>query len=363
MMWTLLHWGIVDASIVDKPWDGSTWSMRYLAVLVGRLWGLLAGERTRVSLHSLFQLNQTDLWLLLRGIIWSESSPRWRRIWLRLQCMLRLWPRVTEWGTCMLTRSRINSFVGSTDSELISTLWRIGWSGQSWGQGCWNWRMSCYQLVWTAWSTSCASAPGQKLLPRWVALDFLIKERLRSPFRLTKLNPSLSMPMGLQTIHHTSRLMLNWVFPNKLLLNIQQMFPLWFYHHQLMQPSCVALAVRFLMSQWQNWFLSSSQSFDMTFAWLFFFILLSPTLHIHSLILSLFSSYLFMWPYLILPIISHSLPHTLYLFFKSTGLFYDVIQDKGGLSTCMKEGSLHWPTQMRSECPPTCWEALEPCPQ
>ena len=54
MMWTLLCCGIIDASIVDKPWNGSTRSMRYSAILVGRLWGLLAGERTRVSLHSSF---------------------------------------------------------------------------------------------------------------------------------------------------------------------------------------------------------------------------------------------------------------------------------------------------------------------
>ena len=54
MMWTLLCRGVIDASVVDKPWNGSTRSMRYLAVLVGRLWGLLAGERTRVSLHSSF---------------------------------------------------------------------------------------------------------------------------------------------------------------------------------------------------------------------------------------------------------------------------------------------------------------------
>ena len=54
MMWMLLRRGIVDADTVDKPWNGSTQSMRYLAVLMGRLWGLLAGERTRVSLHSSF---------------------------------------------------------------------------------------------------------------------------------------------------------------------------------------------------------------------------------------------------------------------------------------------------------------------
>ena len=46
MMWTLLRQGIIDASVVDKPWNRSTRSMRYSAVLIGRLWGLLAGERT-----------------------------------------------------------------------------------------------------------------------------------------------------------------------------------------------------------------------------------------------------------------------------------------------------------------------------
>ena len=35
MMWMLLCRGVIDASIVDKPWNGSTQSMRYLAVLVG----------------------------------------------------------------------------------------------------------------------------------------------------------------------------------------------------------------------------------------------------------------------------------------------------------------------------------------
>ena len=54
MMWILLRHSIVDASAVDKPWDRSTWFMRYSVVLVGRLWGLLAGERTRVSPHPLF---------------------------------------------------------------------------------------------------------------------------------------------------------------------------------------------------------------------------------------------------------------------------------------------------------------------
>ena len=54
MMWTLLCRGVIDADIIDKPWDGLTQSMRYSAMLVGRLWGLLVGERTRVSLHPSF---------------------------------------------------------------------------------------------------------------------------------------------------------------------------------------------------------------------------------------------------------------------------------------------------------------------
>ena len=54
IMWTLLSQGVIDANVVDKSWNGSTQSMRYLAILVGQLWGLLAGERTRVSLHPSF---------------------------------------------------------------------------------------------------------------------------------------------------------------------------------------------------------------------------------------------------------------------------------------------------------------------
>ena len=76
MMWTLLRRGVIDADSVDKPWNGLTRSMRYSAVLVGRLWGLLVGERTRVSLHPSFQLNRTDPWLLLRGIVWNENKTR-----------------------------------------------------------------------------------------------------------------------------------------------------------------------------------------------------------------------------------------------------------------------------------------------
>ena len=62
MMWTLLQHGVIDACSEDSLWDGSTRSMRYLAVLVSHLWGLLVGERTRVSPHPLFLNPLVDLW-------------------------------------------------------------------------------------------------------------------------------------------------------------------------------------------------------------------------------------------------------------------------------------------------------------
>ena len=75
MMWTLLQHGIVNVHGKDSPWDGLTRFMRYSAVLVGHLWGLLAGERTRVSLHSLFWLTGL-IHGFFRGIVWNESKIR-----------------------------------------------------------------------------------------------------------------------------------------------------------------------------------------------------------------------------------------------------------------------------------------------
>ena len=62
MMWMLLQCGIIDVCSKDSPWDGLMRSMRYLAMLVGHLWGLLAGERTRVSPHLLFLNPLVDFW-------------------------------------------------------------------------------------------------------------------------------------------------------------------------------------------------------------------------------------------------------------------------------------------------------------
>ena len=75
MMWTLLQHGILDVGSDDSPWDSSTWSMRYLAILVGCLLDSLASERTRVSLHLLFLVIWTDLWVF-RGIVWKGNSTR-----------------------------------------------------------------------------------------------------------------------------------------------------------------------------------------------------------------------------------------------------------------------------------------------
>ena len=38
MMWTLLRQGIIDANVVDKPWNGSTRSMRYSAIELPLSW-------------------------------------------------------------------------------------------------------------------------------------------------------------------------------------------------------------------------------------------------------------------------------------------------------------------------------------
>ena len=109
--------------------------------------------------------------------------------------------------------------------------------------------------------------------------------------------------------------------------------------------------------------LSSSQSFDTTFARLFSFILLSPTLHTHSLILSFLLSYPFTWPYLILPIISRSLPHTLYLSFKTLVYSSRHHMTRGWLSTCMTEDDPRQPTRTQSEYLPIHQEVLVPRPQ
>ena len=110
--------------------------------------------------------------------------------------------------------------------------------------------------------------------------------------------------------------------------------------------------------------LSSSWSFDTTFAWLFTFISLSPTLHNHLLILSFSLSYLFSW---LLSYLTHhsmfTLLHSL-SFFKCAGLFLWHHTGKGDwLSTRMMEDNLPWPTWKQSECLPDHLVAPGPPPR
>ena len=71
-----------------------------------------------------------------------------------------------------------------------------------------------------------------RLLPRWLTLIFLIKERLMSFLsRLIEPSPSLSTLMNLWIICCTLRPMLNRAFLNKQLLSVQQTFLLWSQRH------------------------------------------------------------------------------------------------------------------------------------
>jgi len=55
-MWHLLEGGLFDAKVHDKPWDASTRSMRYTAIMGDRLWSMYETERNRVGLIILFML-------------------------------------------------------------------------------------------------------------------------------------------------------------------------------------------------------------------------------------------------------------------------------------------------------------------
>src|SRR5882762_1504581 len=53
-MFHLLEGGLFDARAQDKPWDTSTQSMRYTAVMGDRLWSMYETERNRVGVIILF---------------------------------------------------------------------------------------------------------------------------------------------------------------------------------------------------------------------------------------------------------------------------------------------------------------------
>src|ERR1700753_513009 len=56
----MIRLGLYDWTAKDRPWDGSTRSMRYAAVISDRLWELLRLERQRVGASVCYQLAITD---------------------------------------------------------------------------------------------------------------------------------------------------------------------------------------------------------------------------------------------------------------------------------------------------------------
>src|ERR1700753_2577474 len=56
----MIRLGIYNWTAEDRPWDGSTRSMRYAAVVSNRLWQLLRLERQRVGAATCYFLAITD---------------------------------------------------------------------------------------------------------------------------------------------------------------------------------------------------------------------------------------------------------------------------------------------------------------
>ena len=56
----MIRLGLYNWTAEDCPWDGSTRSMRYAAVVSDRLWELLRLERQRVGASTCYQLVITD---------------------------------------------------------------------------------------------------------------------------------------------------------------------------------------------------------------------------------------------------------------------------------------------------------------
>ena len=56
----MIRLGLYDWTAEDRPWDGSTKSMRYAAEVSNRLWELLCLERQRVGAATCYYLAITD---------------------------------------------------------------------------------------------------------------------------------------------------------------------------------------------------------------------------------------------------------------------------------------------------------------
>ena len=55
-LYYLINVGVCDMDAIDKPWDASTPSMRYVACLGDRLWTMITREQNRVSVFCFFVL-------------------------------------------------------------------------------------------------------------------------------------------------------------------------------------------------------------------------------------------------------------------------------------------------------------------
>ena len=55
-LYHLINVGVRDMDAVDKPWDASTRSMRYVACLGDRLWTMITREQNRVCVFCFFVL-------------------------------------------------------------------------------------------------------------------------------------------------------------------------------------------------------------------------------------------------------------------------------------------------------------------
>ena len=53
-LYHLINVGVRDMDAIDKPWDASTCSMRYVACLGDRLWTMITREQNRVCAFCFF---------------------------------------------------------------------------------------------------------------------------------------------------------------------------------------------------------------------------------------------------------------------------------------------------------------------
>src|SRR5882762_1680253 len=88
-MFHLLEGGLFDARAQDKPWDASTQSMRYTAVMGDHLWSMYETERVRVGASYKFSF-------LVRELIETQGDCLERDMWDVSVKMDALYQRMQE---------------------------------------------------------------------------------------------------------------------------------------------------------------------------------------------------------------------------------------------------------------------------